>query len=165
LNFGAVMPAESFSERDLQILEHIESNPDATQSTLAEELGVAVGTVNFVVRRMIEKGYIRVKRLERKRLKYIVTPQGIAIRAKLAMISIEYSMRLYREIRAEAQRLLTKVKRSGKENVFIEGKGEVAEVVWLTCLEQNLKVLSHRSPEAVPTIIVVGSKLSLKEAD
>ena len=72
------MPTESFSERDLQILEHIENHPDATQSTLAEHLGVAVGTVNFVVRRMIEKGYIRVKRLERKRLKYMVTPQGIA---------------------------------------------------------------------------------------
>jgi DNA-binding MarR family transcriptional regulator len=149
----------------LQILEHIESNPDSTQSSLAEHLGVAVGTVNFVVRRMIDKGYIQVKRLERKRLKYMLTPQGIAIRAKLAMISIEYSMRLYRVVRTEARRLLVKVKRAGAEGVIIDGKGEIAEIVGLTCLELNLKVLSSRHNSVDPTIIVNGTTLSLKESD
>lgn len=151
------MPAESFSERDLQILEHIESNPDATQSTLAEYLGVAVGTVNFVVRRMIDKGYIRVKRLERKRLKYMVTPQGIAIRAKLAMTSIDYSMRLYRETRTEAKRLMKKVVQKGYKQVSICGTGEIADVVRLTCLEYGLKVVQGGNEP--PAIRIEGARL------
>lgn len=155
------MPAESFSERDLQILEHIENNPDATQSTLAEHLGVAVGTVNFVVRRMIEKGYIRVKRLERKRLKYMLTPQGIAVRAKLAMVSMQYSMRLYRQTRVEAQRLLTKIKQRGKDSVCIDGKGEIAEIVGLTCLEMDLKVLPSKIHHTYPVVKIEGTKLML----
>jgi DNA-binding MarR family transcriptional regulator len=152
------MPAESFSERDLQILEHIESNPNATQSTLAEHLGVAVGTVNFVVRRMIEKDYIRVKRLERKRLKYMLTPQGIAIRAKLAMISIEYSMRLYRETRVEAKRLVSKVRQKGFDQIVIRGEGELADVVRLTCIEQNVNVVKNGK---CPQIKISGAQIDL----
>ena len=156
------MPAESFSERDLQILEHIESNPDATQSTLAEHLGVAVGTVNFVVRRMIEKGYIRVKRLERKRLKYMLTPQGIAVRAKLAMISIEYSMRLYRETRAEAKRLINKVRQKGFDEIAIRGEGELADVVRLTCIEHKVQVTEvAKFNKSLPTIAIDGTSLRL----
>ena len=138
---------------------------ESSQPTLAEHLGVAVGTVNFVVRRMIEKGYIRVKRLERKRLQYMVTPQGIAIRAKLTMISMQYSMRLYRETRVEAQRLLAKVKLTGKDSVYIEGKGEIAEIVGLTCLEMDLKVLPSKTRIAYPIIAVEGTKLMLMGLD
>ena len=156
------MPAENFSERDLKILEHIESNPDATQSTLAEHLGVAVGTVNFVVRRMIDKGYIRVKRLERKRLKYIVTPHGIAVRAKLVVISIDYSMRLYRETRAEAKRLVNKVLQKGIDKITIRGEGELADVVWLTCMEYGIQVVEFKKfNQSLPVVTIDGASLHL----
>lgn len=155
------MHTESFSERDLQILEHIESNPAATQSTLAEHLGVAIGTVNFVVRRMIEKGYVRVTRLERKRLKYMVTPQGIAIRAKLAIISMQYSMSLYRETRREAQKLLREVRRQGHDSIRLEGEGDLADVVRLTCLEMTMKV--NARGKSGPTIVILGTTLRLED--
>jgi DNA-binding MarR family transcriptional regulator len=154
------MPTESFSERDLQILEHIESNPDATQSTLAEYLGVAVGTVNFVIRRMIERGYIRVTRLERKRLRYIPTPQGIALRAKLAVISIEYSMKLYRETRVEAKRLVNKVRQKGFDKIIVRGEDELADVVRLTCIEQGLEVVARGD---VPIIRIEGTQLKIDD--
>jgi hypothetical protein len=108
---------------------------------------------------MIDKGYIRVKRLERKRLKYIVTPQGIAIRAKMAVISIEYSMRLYREIRAEAKRLISKARQKGFEQIAIRGEGELEDVVRLTCIEQGLTV-THKSD--APIIEITGTELTLE---
>ncbi|HTX79946.1 MAG TPA: winged helix-turn-helix domain-containing protein, partial [Longilinea sp.] len=56
---------------DLTILEQIEQNPDATQATLASHMNVAVGTINWHLKRLIEKGYVKVHRLERKKLRYI----------------------------------------------------------------------------------------------
>lgn len=67
--------------RDLILLEQIEQNPDATQMSLAGNLGVAVGTVNWHLKRLINKGYIKVRRAERHKLRYIITPEGIALRA------------------------------------------------------------------------------------
>ena len=44
--------------RELALLESIESDPDVTQASLATQLDVAVGTVNWHIKRLIEKGYI-----------------------------------------------------------------------------------------------------------
>ena len=146
----------NFPPHELQILEHSETNPDTTQATLAENLGVAVGTVNFVVKRLIQKGYVRVKQLQRRRLKYIITPSGIAQRTRLAVVSVEYSMRLYRETRAEAKRLVSKVVQKGYKQVSIRGNGELADVVRLTCLEQGLEVVQGNEP---PVILIEGARL------
>lgn len=143
--------------RELQILEQIESNPDTTQANLAEQLGVAVGTVNFAVKRLIKKGYIRVKQLERRRLKYIITPAGIALRTKLAVDSLQYSMRLYRETRERAKQLIAQAKRTGATALAIQGDGELADVVRLTCLEMNVAV----RPDIWPAITIHGTTLTL----
>ena len=85
--------------RELTLLENIESDPDVNQSTLATRLGVAVGTVNWHLKRLIAKGYVKVKRAERKKLRYIITPEGIALRARLAIDYVERSFSLYRKTR------------------------------------------------------------------
>ncbi|MCP4142948.1 MAG: winged helix-turn-helix transcriptional regulator, partial [Chloroflexi bacterium] len=73
------------SQRELTLLEQIEQDPDITQASLATQLGVAVGTVNWHLKRMIEKGIVKVERAQRRKLRYIITPEGIALRAKLTV--------------------------------------------------------------------------------
>ena len=85
--------------RELTLLENIENDPDVNQSTLASQLGVAVGTVNWHLKRLVAKGYVKVKRAERKKLRYIITPEGIALRARLAVDYVEHSFSLYRKTR------------------------------------------------------------------
>ena len=48
--------------RELSLLEQIESDPNVNQSTLATQLGVAVGTVNWHLKRLIAKGAVKVSR-------------------------------------------------------------------------------------------------------
>ena len=86
--------------RDLSLLEEIERDPDTTQATMAGRLGVAVGTVNWHIKRLISKGYVKVKRAERRKLRYFITPEGLALRARLTVGYVEDSMKLYRESRA-----------------------------------------------------------------
>ncbi|NLB72053.1 MAG: winged helix-turn-helix transcriptional regulator, partial [Chloroflexi bacterium] len=81
------------------MLTHIEANPDINQVTLADELGVAVGTINWHLKRMVAKGYVKVKRAQRKKLRYIITPEGIALRAALTVDYIKNSFNLYRQVR------------------------------------------------------------------
>jgi len=67
------MEIRSDIDREIILLEQIEQDPDVTQASLAAQLGVAVGTVNWLLRRMIEKGYVKIKRAQRRKLKYIIT--------------------------------------------------------------------------------------------
>ena len=155
------MPPSPPAQRELQILEHIETNPDVTQAGLAEELGVAVGTVNFALQRLIKKGYVHARQLQRRRLRYIITPAGIALRSKLAVDSLQYSMRLYRETREQAKRLIHEARQKGCEAVAIEAAGDLAEIARLTCLELNMPVKSVG--DKIPRIVTCGTMLTWAE--
>src|SRR5574342_991133 len=89
-------------EQNLQLLTAVGQNPRVTQADLAAELGVAVGTVNWYLRRMIAKGCIKVRRMERRRLLYLLTPRGLAEKSRLGLRYVRTSLRTYRETRRRA---------------------------------------------------------------
>jgi DNA-binding MarR family transcriptional regulator len=134
---------------DLTILEQIEQNPDATQATLASQMNVAVGTINWHLKRLIEKGYVKVHRLERKKLRYIITPEGIALRARLTVDYIQTSLDIYRTVRRRVLAALDKVKEAGYRAVRVVGEGDVAEICRLTCLEQGVTVVEDTDDPAL----------------
>jgi len=144
--------------REMILLEQIEHNPDVTQASLAAQLGVAVGTVNWHIKRFIAKGYVKVKRAQRRKLRYIITPEGIAFRARLTINYIEQSMRLYNRTRQHVRELLSEVKRAGYDRVRIEGDNEIADICRLTCLEQNISIIET---DNVPILEVRGMKVYL----
>ena len=147
--------------RDLVLLEEIERNPDTTQATLAARLGVAVGTVNWHLKRLIAKGYVKVKRAERRKLRYIITPEGISLRAGLTVAYIGNSMALYRDTRQQSLRVLQAVRELGRSAVCIDGDSEIAEVFRLTCLEQGMAVAAEAGP-GVAVVEIRGRAIGLR---
>ena len=152
------MNIQSESARELALLEHIESNPDVTQASLATQLGVAVGTVNWHIKRLIEKGYIKIKRAERKKLRYIITPEGIALRTLLTVDYIEQQFLLYRNTRQRVREHLEQIKNAGYEEVSILGEGDVADICRLSCLEQGVAITTNSN---APVLEIVGLKVLL----
>jgi DNA-binding MarR family transcriptional regulator len=145
--------------RELTLLEKIENDPDVNQSTLATQLGVAVGTVNWHLKRLIAKGYVKVKRAERKKLRYIITPDGIALRARLAVDYVERSFSLYRKTRQRVREYLSEIKGAGYNRIRIIGKGDVADICRLTCLEHGIAVVNDKN---APALQVEGFKVILQ---
>jgi DNA-binding MarR family transcriptional regulator len=152
------MDTSSETTRELALLEHIESNPDVTQASLATQLGVAVGTVNWHLKRLIAKGYVKIKRAERKKLRYIITPEGIALRTHLTVDYIEQQFLLYRKTRQRVREHLERIKAAGFEAVSIRGEGDVADICRLSCLDQGVAVTADGN---VPVLEVVGLRVSL----
>lgn len=130
--------------RDLIILEHIAKDPDMTQANLAIQLGVAIGTINWHLKRLIAKGYVKARRVERRKLSYIVTPEGISLRAHMTLDYIQNSFRLYRLVRQRMIEQLDQVRLAGYNCIRLEGEGDVADVCRLTCLEQGMSVVQDR---------------------
>ncbi|HZJ23917.1 MAG TPA: winged helix-turn-helix transcriptional regulator [Anaerolineales bacterium] len=153
------MDTTSEEPRELTLLEKIENDPDVNQSTLATQLGVAVGTVNWHLKRLIAKGYVKVKRAERKKLRYIITPEGIALRARLAVDYVEKSFSLYRKTRQRVREYISEVQSAGYDRLRIIGKGDVADICRLTCLEQGIQVVTD---EDVPILRVEATKVTLQ---
>ena len=121
---------------------------------------------------MIAKGYVKVKRAERRKLRYIITPEGITFRAHLTIDYIEQSFLLYRNIRKRVRELLVEVKHHGYDRVHIETEiqpggpeqlssqtNDIVDICRLTCLEQGIKISQDPSD---PTLFVHGVKVTLR---
>ncbi|MGB0383324.1 MAG: winged helix-turn-helix domain-containing protein [Ardenticatenaceae bacterium] len=152
--------------RELQVLDILEREPEISQADLAARAGVAVGTVNWYLKRWSKKGYVKIKRIDRWHWSYLLTPTGMARKTRLASEYIEASMGLYRRTRSEAKRLLGEVRSAGYSQVIIDGEGEIAEICQLTCLEAGLTVVdAERGVADVPVVRVEGRKLTLRLPD
>ena len=161
LNFGDMEP-QNDNSRELTLLEQVEYDPDVNQSTLATQLGVAVGTVNWHLKRLVAKGYVKVQRAERKKLRYIITPEGIALRARLTVDYIERSFDLYRKTRGRIKEHLDAVRAAGFNRVRVIGEGDVADICRLSCLEQGFTVVQDAD---APALELRGWKVILDMGD
>jgi DNA-binding MarR family transcriptional regulator len=148
-------------ERELRILEALERNPETTQAKLAAQLGVAVGSVNWYLKRLIHKGYVKATKMERRRLKYFVTPQGLAVKAHLTSEYMEASLRVYRELRQAAKETLAQVRDAGYAAVKAVGKDESMEIFRLTCLEEGVKVEKNPA-SSLPEILAEGTGFAVE---
>ena len=148
-------------QHELELLEALEAQPETSQADLATQVGVAVGTVNWHLKRWAAKGYVKIKRIGRWRWRYLLTPSGVREKARLAGEYVEASMALYRRTRTEAKRLLSQVKDAGYQQVRLTGEGDIAEIAALTCLELALSVLRNSEDDSLPVLQVQGTRLEL----
>ena len=131
-------------ERDLEILTAIDEGEALTQRALAQRLGVALGLANLYVKRLATRGYIKIvefprKPAARKRLRYLLTPTGMAEKTRLTYEHITYSLDLYRRARQALRDRLGSLPERGAKRIALVGTGEAAEVAYLTLKELGLE--------------------------
>jgi len=152
--------------RELRLLEILEEEPKIKQVDIAEQLGIAVGTVNWLLKRLAAKGYVKVKRIGQWRWHYLLTPQGVAAKAKLTKSYIQHSMQLYRDTRDRAQKILKKVQEAGYERVQLIGDegNDLVDVCRLTCLDLGIKIIEPGEGGSAeqPILHIIGQELSLE---
>lgn len=146
-------------EHELQLLEAIATTPETTQANLAAQVGVAVGTVNWYLKRWSKKGYIKIRRISRWQWSYLLTPDGIARKTRLASEYVEASLNLYRRTRQQAKQSLQEVRSAGYMQVHLIGEGEIVDICRLTCLEMGIEVVD--SSPMTPALIIEGTQISL----
>lgn len=151
---------EADEVRRLRLLEALAEDADVRQVDLAERLGVAVGTVNWLLKRLTRKGYVKAKRVGQWRWRYLLTPAGFAEKTRLTRRYIQSSMELYRATRRRARELLGELRERGYRSVQVEGEpgNDLVDVCRLTCLELEMAVTDEPSQ---PMLKVVGRELEL----
>jgi DNA-binding Lrp family transcriptional regulator len=140
------------AHRDLQLLEAVEQDARITQRTLATKLGIALGLTNIYLKRLVRKGYIKCVNVQSNRISYLITPRGIVEKARLTYEFMDYSLHLYAGVR---QRLRTvfQVCAAGGRRVAIFGRGEAAELAYLSLKEAGLEPVAIFDGDAGPEFL------------
>jgi len=126
------------ARRDLKLLEAVEQNSRVTQRGLATKLGIALGLTNIYLKRLVRKGYIKCVNVQSNRLTYLITPRGIAEKARLTYEFMDYSLHLYGEVRQHLRTVLQDCAAANRR-VAIYGRGEAAELAYLSLKECGLE--------------------------
>jgi len=90
-----------------RVLRMLQDNPDMTQREIAEKLGISTSGLNYCLKALIERGWVKVQNFSQSKNKfgyiYVLTPQGIAEKAVLAGRFLKRKMIEYEELRVEIE--------------------------------------------------------------
>ena len=104
-------------ERQLDALRLLEKNPDMTQRELAAALGVSLGAVNYCLKALVEKGWVKLENFQKNPRKlsylYLLTPRGISAKSTLTARFLKRRLAEYEALKAEIEELKTEVEQSG----------------------------------------------------
>ena len=91
------------------ILRKIQRKPESSQRELAEELGFSLGKLNYCLKSLQKKGFVKLQNFQKQSnkinyLKYVITPRGISERTKLTINFMKKKMKEYDELKEELKR-------------------------------------------------------------
>ena len=89
----------------LDLLRKLETNPDLTQRQLSKEMGVSLGKVNYCMKKLIEKGWVKLSNFSHNPKKtnyiYLLTPKGIEQKTKLTIKFLKIKINEYEMLKKE----------------------------------------------------------------
>ncbi len=128
--------------RELEILESIYHNESRVkQRDLARIVGLSLGMTNSIIKRLIQKGWLKAKKINERNIHYIVSPQGIE---EIAKRSYRYFRRTIKNVvyyKETIGKLVVHIKREGFKGIVLLGKSDLDFIVEHFCLKANLDFL------------------------
>lgn len=143
---------ENVKPHEYKLLDEIAQDPLVTQAGLSSRLGIAVGSVNWYIKRLIQRGWIKVSHLDRTRLKYDLTSKGMQILAQRAVLYARDSLKVYRELRNRAMEVVESLKLQGVTEVYLAPGDDMMDIMRLTCIENGISVKSSPGGHSVRTV-------------
>src|SRR3990172_11624722 len=107
--------------REYALLDEIARDSLVTQASLSSRLGMAVGSVNWYLKRLTQRGWVKVSHLDRTRLKYDLTSEGMAVFTQRALSYARDSLKVYSRLREKAKVLTAELRQQGVQAVHLDG--------------------------------------------
>jgi len=96
-------------ETRYRLLKTLQANPDISQRTIAHELGLSLGKVNYCLRALVAKGWIKAGNFRNSANKtaylYQITPSGLEAKARLTIQFLKIKQAEYEELQRDLQAL------------------------------------------------------------
>jgi EPS-associated MarR family transcriptional regulator len=143
-----VMP---LSTKDFKVLDALDSEPISTQRQLSEHTGISLGQVNYVIRRFLERGLVKVSNFKKNKNKisyiYKLTPKGIETKSKLAVNFVVSRLKEYHHLQERLAERLSECESDDSVRLVFVGPEIVKEFIEsiIQNKELHLRLVHHYS--------------------
>ena len=163
------MNSSIIDERELKIIEEISRDKDLTQRKISHKLGLSLGMTNLILKRLANKGYVKVKGLNRRKVQYILTAKGFAEKTKKSYRYFLKTIHSLQDMKKKIQHLVSMEYEKDETHFVILGDGELADIVELSLRGLNKNELEYRRVSRLEDInssnavvLLAESKLGLR---
>ncbi len=126
---------------DYNILKTIESDSTVSQRRLSSQMEINVASVNFALKRLIKKGFIRMVGINPRRIQYFITPEGLREKIQLAYSFFGRNLHFYKEIRSDIESRIVKATNGKETKIAIYGVGELSEIAYMAVSAMNINFI------------------------
>lgn len=118
-------------QEELDILRIVEDNPTISQRKISEKTGISLGQVNFLIKKCVKKGLIKIEGQTAKSIKYNITPKGIAEKAELTTQYIKLSYAAIIKLTEAMREIEARYLEQGKEIYVVGDEDELMQIARL----------------------------------
>ena len=133
------------SEKTFQVLEILDREAISTQRQLAEHSGISLGQVNYILKSLLEKGFVKIGNFHKNPRKigymYLLTPKGIEIKSRLAVKFVMSKLNEYKILRKGLAERLAEFEKKGQARIIFVGPPLVKEFLESIIKERDMNLL------------------------
>lgn len=113
-----------------------------TQTELSVSLRVSIGLINSYLKRLVQKGFIKVSNVRASTVRYMLTPEGFAEKYRLVRRYMTNNLDYYLKIKKTVEERILRLKIDEVRTVVFVGSSEIAEIMHLYLTDTKIKILS-----------------------
>lgn len=126
---------------DFQILKTVEADSSVSQRKLSSQMELNVASVNFALKRLIQKGFITKEGENPRRTTYHITPEGVREKTHLAYKFVDQNIPYYQEVRSDMESRIVKAADGKETSLAIYGACELSEITYMVVSKMSWNFL------------------------
>ena len=135
------MAQDILTDRELELVHIVGTEFAASQRELSRHMDLSLGAINMLLRRLVAKGYIRIEQLNKKRVRYLLTPKGFSEKMRQSLTYTVKTIRSISVVKERLQHIVRQLYGAGERNFYIIGDSDlgflmenaVREMGWPDC--------------------------------
>lgn len=131
------------SEKELQLLNLLAAQEPSSQREVASASGLSLGFVNSVIKRLATTGYIKIQNLSSRKMRYLVTPKGLAETGRQSYDYIRRTIQTFNACLERVRAIIDREIEGGARRFTVVGTGEVADLVEIHLRELAARGVSY----------------------
>lgn len=149
-----------FDSKDLDILNLLTIHPDISQAEIAKELGIAVGTVNWRLKKLVSHGFLEKHPGGKRKINHVITNSGRTFCDQMNAAQLDKAFSAFRSVRTQMLAALEKCRTQQATSLFLSGKGDALEICRLIAVDQGFKPV--QAGGGIPVIHIRGLALQVE---
>ncbi|MFH1283602.1 MAG: winged helix-turn-helix transcriptional regulator [bacterium] len=119
------------TDKELEFVNYIAQNTKHSQRDMSVKLGYSLGLTNIIIKRLVKMGYVKTKQLDKKKVKYMLTPKGFLEKTRKSYNYFLRTIDSIRSIKTAVKKIIENEYSNGEKSFIIIGKNELAEITEL----------------------------------